>query len=255
VWTKILKFMMVLSFVGALVFVGIAILTNQGITYQSFEYISEVRSKTDFSEFEDNVHLNVRSSYGASGDNYAEFIADSSRELNSGIDYFLNFLSVETNLTKGDHNTLMNGYDNYCLSLDEAQDAYDKYMKAYASVESGIYAQNLLLRYEEFFVKKYLACYQAGSDFFKDLVSTVSEHYFEGKGLNYACQRYLIKVGLSDFACNTMLDLSREAFDASDLKLSFENFVTNEANYADSDIVTNSNFLNFVSTLNKGRKL
>lgn len=246
---------MVLSFVGAFVFVGIAVVTNQGIAYESFEYISRKTEATDFDGFGEDVVSNVKFTFDSANDEYTEFLADASGELNDGISYFLNFLANVDDLTKGEHSTLIDGYDVYLSNFASSQTAYDSYISAYQyAVEAGgtTYATNLVSSKEDALAKAYLATYESGSEFFKDLASIVKKYAFSS-GYTYACESYMIKIGLCDYACDEIFASSRTSayqVDSNALVSTFNNFCLNASDYDDGDLLINNNFKSFVDNLN-----
>jgi len=252
-WTIVLRIIMVMSFIGAFTFVGIAVVTNQGIVFESYKYISKKVEETDFNEFQTKVITNVKLTYGSAKDDYTEFLADASAELNEGIDFFLDFLAIESDLQKGDHNTLIDGFDDYLQKFDKANDAYDEYISAYSKAEetSGeTYACNLVVSSEKVLSTAYADCYKSGSAFFKNLSRIVREYSFDNMGLSYSCQNYLIKVGLCDYVVKQVFTDTRGNINNNELKIVFDNFCLNGDGFGDEDIVTNNNFKRFVDILN-----
>lgn len=252
-WTVVLRIIMVLSFIGAFTFVGIAVVTNQGIEFESYNYISKKINETDFSEFEANVKSNVKLVYGASRDEYTEFLADASAELNEGVEFFINYLAILSDLQKGDHNTLISGYDDYLQKFSKSKNAYDAYISAYekaVETSGATYACNLVISSEKVLSNAYVECYESGSSFFKNLVQIVHKYSFGNNGLTYSCQKYLIKVGLSDYVVEQVFTDTRGVIASNQLKIVFDNFCLNGDDFGDEDSVTNSNFKRFVDTLN-----
>jgi len=252
-WTIVLRIVMVLSFIGAFVFVSIAVVTNQGIEFESFSYISRKSDETDFSEFEENVTSNVKLIYGASNDDYTEFLAKACGEMNEGIDYLLDFLATQSDLQKGDHNTLIDSYDAYLQKFDTAKDAYDEYISSYAKAEEtsgATYACNLVISSEKVLSTAYAECYKSGSVFFKNLVNVVREYSFDDMGLSYSCQNYVIKIGLCDYVVKQIFTATRGNMDSNALKISFDYFCLYGESFSDDDVVTNSDFKDFVEILN-----
>ncbi|NCB48129.1 MAG: hypothetical protein EOM55_00640 [Clostridia bacterium] len=252
-WTVMLRIIMVMSFIGAFSFVGIAIVTNQGIEFESYKYIIKKFDETDFSAFESNVKANVKLTYGSSNDKYTDFLANACAELNEGINYFLDFLAIESGLQKGDHNILIDGFNDYLQNFDKANDAYDDYMSAYSKAEDtsgATYACNLVISSEKMFSDAYLKCYKSGSLFFKNLARIVREYSFDNMGLSYSCQNYAIKVGLCDYVALEVFTVTRGNIDINQLKIIFDNFCLNGDSFGDEDVIINNNFKKFVDILN-----
>lgn len=244
---------MVLSFIGAFVFVGIAVVTNQGIAYESYAYVLKKTDETNFSGFQQNVKSNVKLIYGASRDEYTEFLADASKEMNEGIAYLLDFLAIEDDLQKGDHNTLINSYDEYLANFALAKKAYDDYLVAYARAEEtsgGDYATSLVVSSEKVLSDSYLNCYKSGSVFFKNLVRIVNQYSFNNSGFLYSCQRYIIKVGFCDYVVKQVFTETRGNITTNSLKIIFENYCINADGFGDDDVITSTNFKRFVNVLN-----
>ncbi len=248
-----LRIVMVLSFVGAIVFVGFAVVTNQGIAYESYNYITIKYAETEFDEFGTDVRANVKLVYGAARDEYTEFIADAIFELNDGADYLLDYLALEGDLPKGEHNALTGTFNNYLLKFQQAKILYTEYMSAYdKAVETGgaSYASNLVISAEKKFCDAYVDCYRAGSVFFKTFANTVRKYSFEGGALPYGCQSYAIKVGLCDYVISQVFTPTRGVIGTNSLKIIFENYCLNSDRYGDDDIILSNDFKRFISTLN-----
>lgn len=252
-----MKVIMVLSFIGALAFVGIAIITNQGITFESYNYISKKSVDTKFEEMQDDIYTNVKKYHGASSNDYTDFLVNANKELNDGISFFLNYLSIEEALQKNEHNILISAYDNYLSKFQSVQTAYKDYMKAYnafadLNAENPIYAQTLLKNKEFIVSSAYADCFKSGSAFFKELVNTVKSYSFSGAFLPYSCQRYLIKVGLCDYVVKQVFTPTRDEININlnSLKIIFDNYCANADGFSDRETITNSNFLKFTTTLN-----
>ena len=132
---------MVISFVGIIVFVAFAVVNNQNISYEAYNYISLSSKSLDFSTFESNVNNNMRTSYADGNpengkiDEYAKYINKAISELNKANEHFLNYLAVEKDLTKGEQDKLRELYGNYLSKFDDSKKAYNDYILAYSDAD------------------------------------------------------------------------------------------------------------------------
>lgn len=256
-WTNVLKVVMVLSFIGALAFVGIAVITNQGIEFESYAYISRKITEANFADTQQKISDNVKLSFGMSSNKYTSFLVEANKEMNDGISLFLDYLSIERTLQKGEHNALISSYDSYLSKHQKVRSAYVNYKTTYDTIDSlsgdeKIYAQNLLKSQEFTLSSLYADCYKSGSAFFKILINTVKSHSFSGAPLPYSCQRYLIKLGLCDYVVKQVFTPSRDNIDINQntLRVAFGKYLSTANGLSDDVAITNTNFLNFITTLN-----
>lgn len=268
-WSVILKIIIVISILGIIFFVGVAIFKNQNISFEAYNYISSVNSRIDFEEMQANVSSKVREEFDGDDDLYAEFINSASTELNNGISYFLDYLSHEDGLTKGEQDKLINLYNKYVDNYYRFEIYYDKYVEAYEiaeqkkdDYEQSDYSRSTVRAAAVNLVEKYVDSYRIGSEFFKYLVQIVNKYTLTNSGLySFKAQSYMIKCGLVDYSLdyvlqnlkyrlNQKLDVYNKDPKTNQLIRNYYYFITKSATYTDRISVTNTEFRVFLNKLN-----
>ena len=273
--TVLLKIIMVIAFIGIIVFVAFAIITNQNVSYEAYNYISSYYQNSDFSSFESKVNSNMRETYDdgqewhGNIDTYAIFLNTAIRELNNGSKHFLNYLSCEKDLTKGEQDNLKNLFNKYTSSYDNAKKAYDDYMVSYQDADNQFnhhhdesdVALSIVKSKCIYFVEIYADCYVQGSKFFKALVDLVDKYTFKNsKTFSFKDEVYLIKVGTVDGCIDFVYLNMRNKKDSKSYEINARNYdlvdcfydVLNiENNFKDENSIINENFQNFILNLNK----
>ena len=266
--TILLKILITLSFIGIVVFVGIAIFNNQNIAYEAYNYIVSTQSSKDFKTLQNNVRNNVKTYYDGPKDVYADYINSAVIELNEGIEYFLDYLAFEDGLTKGEQDKLISLYDSYVKGFHNTEKIYKDYMDAYDLVRQKIetdyeganYAKSHLNAQGVLLVKTYGSCFENGSRFFKYLVNLVNKYNLDNSGLfSYKGQNYMIKVGIVDNTLNFVYEnMTKKVNDlsyAEDIKTNtliktYYDYLSTETKYGDDDSITNTAFRLFINNLN-----
>lgn len=263
-----MKIVMVISLVGIVVFVGIAVFNNQNISYVAYGYVSSTSNKTDFDGLSLKIQTNVRSVYGGEIDPYATYIDAALKELNEGIDFLVDYLVHEDEITKGDQDKLCDLYAKYVASFDATSKAYDIYKEAYEIAriqveennEEADYAKSNVKTKAAYLVKEYTNCYKKGSEFFKFLVKIVNSYTLDGKTtFSFSAQGYMIKNGFVDYSLEFVTDNMNNKINnlavVSNIRLNtninnFFDFSSNSSAFDDSKIISNTDFKNFVNNLN-----
>lgn len=266
--TILLKILIVLSFIGIVIFVGIAIFNNQNIAFESYNYIIYTHNSKDFKTLQTNITNNVKTVYGGNSDVYANYINSAITELNEGIDYFLDYLVFEDDLTKGEQDKLTSLYDKYLTGFKTTETSYKTYMQAYENARKQIeenheeadYAKANVKAKGVSLVRNYVYCYDYGSDFFKYLVSLVNRYNLNGSGLfSYKGQSYMIKVGIVENTLEFVFDnMNKKANDLSYVEVittnelidTYYDYLSNAEKYGDDDSVVNTGFRQFINNLN-----
>ncbi len=267
--TVLLKIIMVASFIGAIVFVGIAVINNQNISYEAYNYIYVTSQKTDFDLLKTKVESNFKTEFDGVLDPYASFVSTAIEELNGAISYYLDYLSGVKDTTKGEQDKLISLYNTYVESFKSANNYYNKYVSSYNNaqdlVDGGLdgadYAKVDVKLKSLSFVEGYYKCYNKGSDFFKNLFSVVQEKVFGGKtNLDYKRSCYLIEIGLADYSYNTVyenMEKKRKDLSYEQNPLNIENincfydFLNKKGDFDDSLTLINKSFKNFLDNLKK----
>ena len=266
--TILLKIIMVISFVAIIVFVAFAVITNQNISFEAYNYISSTHSETDFDDLENKVNANLRTAYNKPVDQYAKFINKAISELNDGNELFLNYLSVEDRLTKGEQDRLRYLYKDYNNKFKASKKAYDDYIVSYEEADyqynynysNSSVALSMVVSKCVYFVQRYTDCYRAGSEYFKYLVKIVNKYSFDNQNcFSFEEQTYLIKVGIVDYSTSTVYENMAKKKENADYETvarnneiidCFYDFCENENDFSDENLVTDSEFQLFVFNLN-----
>lgn len=268
-WSVVLKIIIVISILGIIFFVGVAILRNQNISFEAYNYISSVNSRIDFEKMQANVSSKVREEFDGDNDLYAEFINSACTELNNGISYFLDYLSHEDGLTKGEQDKLINLYYNYVKNYYDFEWYYNEYIKNYEIAEQNRnnYEQSDYLRATVRaaavdLVESYVNSYRKGSEFFKYLVQIVNKYTLSNSGLfSFKGQGYMIKCGLVDYSLdfvtknlqhrlNVEYDSYKKNPRTNQLINNYYSFLTKSQTLTDVNSVTNTEFRVFINNLN-----
>lgn len=273
----LLRIAIVVSFICIIVFVGVAIINNQAIAYESYNYIVSTRDKLSFKSTQSGIAENVYKVYkrdnGPSDrDAYANYINTAVIELNYGIDYFVDYLSVEDKLTKGEHDKLVTGYKKYAGSFNKVKEAYNSYLEAYAEAEykdthdpanSGYAIENVNAK-SVYLIQTYMTCYKNGSSFFKVLAGIANEYIIPNLSYQtYKAQSHMIKVGFVDYSLDQMEMVLNEKLrnpsypqynpnnnPHARMFLTYNDKTYNSNYFSDKDLLTNSSFKEFTQNLN-----
>lgn len=265
-WTIILKILVVVSFIGVIVFVSIAVINNRNITYEGYNYVCHTRDKTDFKTLQANIETKVKVEYGAGSDPYAIYINDAVRELNIGINYLLDYLAFQEKLTKGEQDKLIGGYNNYVESFNSTQSSYNSYMAMYDEItrlssegkNTASEKDNLKIR-GVVLVEIYAECFKLGSEFFKNLLNLIKTYTLpNGSYMNYTMQTHIIKVGLVDYSLEFVkanMESKRTGSAVANVRehenvSRFYKFRTSCTTKSETDAYTNTDFKTFTNNLN-----
>lgn len=279
----LLKIIIVVSFICIIVFVGVAIINNRSIAYEGYNYIVSTRDKVNFSITQSGISQNLKIRFNElEKDPIGMYINKAGIELNNGIDFFVDYLSQEDKLTKGEQDKLVNGYKTYAESFLEVKDAYLSYLEAYKEAEDKYntdyqhsdYAIATANAKGLYIVSTYIQAYKNGSAFFKDLVKITNKYIMPNMSYQtYKAQSYMIKIGYVDYSLNARYNefgtkIEDGIIDILNLKISHKNYndytinnITNVKafntylnscnNVTDKDYLTNENFKNYTNTLNE----
>ncbi len=279
----LLKIIIVVSFICIIVFVGVAIINNRSIAYESYNYIVSTRDKTNFSQIQNGIKNNLYIRFNSMDkDPLGEYINKAGIELNNGINFFVDYLSQEDGLTKGEQDKLVSGYKSYAESFSEVSNAYFSYLEAYKEAENKYnnayedsdYAVETANAKGLYIVTTYIQAYKKGSAFFKDLAEITNKYMLPN--LNYQthkAQSYMIKLGFVDYSLDStynelgikqevgiteilnerlrIKDYSNYDLNNNSNARAFNNYVNTCNNISDKDYLTNASFREYTNTLNE----
>lgn len=265
--TVLLKIIMVASFIGVFVFVGIAIINNQNISLEAYNHIYSSSKEVKFGVLKNKVQTNLKTEYDGTLDPYGSFVATAIEELNDSINYYLDYLSNLKDITKGEQDKLISLYDGYISSFNTANNYYKNYVDSYENaknlIDNGLdgasYARVDVKLKSLSFVEEYYKCFNNGSKFFKNLFVLVQNNCFGGtSNIDYKKASILIEVGLVDSAykdvyANMENKRKDETYEQNPLNIDkidcFYDFLNLKDNFDDSLYLINSNFKTFVDNL------
>ena len=194
----ILKIIIVVALIGILVVTGIIIIRNRNIQHEAYNTINVKISENNFEPVSTGANA-LRSSYEGPIDEFSVYVDDIIGHLNEGIDFYLNYLSLIEDVSRGEQDKLIDKYVNYVNALIEAEDALKFYNETYekSAVEETIKRQIPAL--SGTFVLKYNTAYQKGSEFFKELVLVVNKYLYESAVVNNGIEmRHILINAFSD---------------------------------------------------------
>lgn len=258
----LLKIIIFVSLMGILIFVGIAIFNNQNISFEAYNYIVATRRDVNFSSLQNNIANNVKWKHGGAQDTYAKYINDAIKELNLGIDYHLDYLALEDDLTKGDQNKLTSLYQDYVNKFNSCKNDYNEYISVYNQVPTITdknFAENILRNKAVYLIKNYADCYESGAEFFKYLVEVCKNYSLNGKNYyTYTTVGYMIETAL---VLKTLpiveydMDLRNSSVEFyKDVKSydkvdNFYDFVSHKNSFGDQDVIRHVPFKNFLNSI------
>lgn len=260
----VLRIIMLLAFVGIIVFVAVAIITNQSIAYSSYNYIYSEKQKANFSDFYDNLGR-VKETFGASKDEYTAFLSNAILDVNNGVDYYLSFLSKGKDLTKGDHDRLINDYKKYISSYETSRKLYNDYKTAYTIAEetnkSGneqdfIFAKQNLEAKEKDLVLRLVEQENTGINFFRSLVNVVDKYVLKTHlNTSYKGEVYILNLGLANLVVkdafyegNNFRETRKNILLSEDYA-TYKTFRASSVSISDKDLITNGILRQFVEDL------
>ena len=241
---------------------GIAIFNNQNISFEAYNYIVATRNDAKFSGLQNNIESNVKWNYGGAQDTYAKYINDAIKELNLGINYHLDYLALEDDLTKGEQDKLSSLYETYVSKFNSCKNDYSEYVLVYQQVptiEDTNFAENILRNKAVYLIKNYADCYESGVEFFKYLVEVCKNNSMQGKNFySYTSVGYMIECGLvlqtlpnvkADMDMrNSSVEFTKDV-KSYDLVDSFYDFVAHKNSFGDDDVLRHVPFKNFLNSI------
>ena len=130
-FSALLKIIMVVAFVGILVFVTVAVINSRNIAYEAYNYVYTSKKDIDVNSLVEDIDKNVHLDAGLLGNEYTTFVGDAILQLDDGIDYYLDYLSTDNLITKGEQDRIINSYDSFVVQYNNVLTALDNYKTAY----------------------------------------------------------------------------------------------------------------------------
>lgn len=257
-WSSLLRVTMIVSLIGILAFAGVAILKNRNIAYEAYEYISIGIEQRDFEQSFENFRTKVFYRYSGTDDKYMSLVNKAVSSELDGCKYYLDYLSVLPDISKGEQDSLEKEFDDFINSFNQTITDYNIYAEALdnAKAEGGSQTAITIVESKEGnLVLSYINCYNNLTKLFNNLADVVSKYAFEGE-LPYEAQSHIISAGLSQKA---ITDVFRGTSRSDWLDIyantnqnitNFETFLQNTKEKSSSEEVLSIDFKNFVNNLN-----
>ena len=253
VFSVILRIVMMLSFLGIILFVSIAILNNQNISYEAYNYIYNEKSKVQVEAFTELVDANVDLDLSGSDDPNVTLISNCLNQTSLGIDYFLDYLAFEDELSKGEQNNLISQFNSFVNYFNKSRTSLNKYLEVYKlAVEQ--FGESAIVQYlyevKLIFIEDYLNCYKSAQILFESLVDCAKNYTFNTCNFTYHDLTFILKFTLAKASINEVF-VKNVLPNSSSLVSSFYYYSTvGYLKYSDSQLLTNEDFGDFVMGLN-----
>lgn len=255
--TVVLKIVMFLSFAGIIVFSCIAIISNNNITYEAYNYLTNNKSTLGLSDLKTKVDANIRTYHGAKDDPYAYFLGTLILDTFDTLDYYLDYIALDDMLSKGEQNTLIEDF-KACVDIKKkCEDVYSDYMFAYTKANEGVeeYASNLVVFYEKDFLREYKNLYNCVANLQLDLYKVCKINIVKVE--SYDFQKYIVKTGIASYAVETLyseeniskLSGERTVIKESSVYKNYNSYSLKSAYFNNSGMIANSNLQNYVNNL------
>ena len=210
-FTLVLKIFTLLAFVGVVAFGMVVVINATAKVENAYNTISTSQRETPYGELAVLMRANVKTEAGDSGqdDNYVIFLNTAMADLNDAINYFTDYLVVNTSLDKDTQVSLKEHYDRYKNAFELTKSTYNEHLEWYVGrvneheqngtqtwegLEKSKYASN-----NQSILSSYADCYNAGSVFFWALFDTHRSLYY-GSTLNYMGITYALRIAYADKA-------------------------------------------------------
>ncbi len=269
--SKVLKFIIIIAFVGIIAVTGIVLINNHNVEDKGYKSIVEQNVSIDI----DSLILNaggVKKAYGASAaiDEYATYLAKAFSYLEEGIDYYFNYFDNVKGMSRQAKDDIVKLHSNYIASLKVAKNALGEY-NSLANMSTSIITNaqvNQVPALAATFIKQFANAYAEGVKYFDMLSHEISKlvyglEYKDFTMISYEMCSVFVNKSIS-FVKQTMesrvAGSSGQPLSAS---VHAQNFLkVYEATKAKTKItpsneLINQTYYNFVSNYNKidGRKL
>lgn len=258
--TFILKIVVLLAFVGIIAFGTVAIINTSAKIDSAYNTISSAQEETPYYELGVLMQANVKTSVSGGDDEYITFLNGAMVDLNSAINYYVDYLVMHRDMDKNKQIELKDYYGKYKSLFEQTKRTYNEHVEWYVdrvndhdpdSVHHWTDVEKLkYITNNQSIVSSYADCYKAGSDFFWLLCDTTRTITY-GSALNYKAISDALVVSYADRAVSSVFGVTKKTpstcaavTDYQDIRESFDVF-------DESDVLTNSSVNTFVSDMNK----
>ncbi len=260
--SALLKIIMVVSFVGIMVFVTIAIINSRNIAYEAYNYVYLNKEKLEIEELVNDIDDNVKLSVGVSSNEYTSFIGSTILEVSRGIDYFVDYLSTQGEISRGEQDKIINSFDSMSNETQNVRRMYESYLLEYEAAEEqgwGEFASQRVKGSEEELVRNYVFLFNTSYTLLQNIVEVLEERFdFE---LSYSSQVYLLKAGLAEGAILQVFENGYKQYDPQDSESRKElascekvdvyyDYLRTSTSFSNKDTILNDELRQFVDDLN-----
>ncbi len=212
--SKLIRILIILCVVGVVTFGVVAFLVNHNVEQKAYSEIATIRDNTDFEKFYKNAD-NTKSKYGGDQCPYVKYVNDAAKDLNAGIDYYLNYLQNMSGMNKNGKTDLVNKYRDYISAINDAKAARSKYDTFNSKLSPTDSDKKQIAIQSANFAKAYLLAYGKGYKFFTTLQDIVDAKVFGGNMYkNYTLIKYEMESVFVNQSINTLVgELEKKMLD------------------------------------------
>lgn len=188
--SKLIRILIILCVIGVVTFGVVAFLVNHNVEQKAYSEIATIRNNTNFEKFYKNAD-NTKSKYGGDQCPYVKYVNDATKDLNTGIDYYLNYLQNMSGMNKNGKTALVDKYRDYISAINEAKVARSKYDTFNSKPSPTDNDKKQIAIQSANFARTYLLAYGKGYQFFSMLQDIVDSKVFGGNMYkNYTLIKY-----------------------------------------------------------------
>lgn len=206
--SKLIRILIVLCFVGMVVFGVIVFLGNHNVEQKAYLEITELKNDAKFDSLYRKAS-SVQSGYSGGQCPYADYTNKAIQTLNNGVDFYLYYLQDMDGMNKKDKDNLVDKYEKYVKAIEKAKSVLSKYEYYEANATSATGKQVAI--HSAWFSMEYLRAFSKGYSFFVDLQEVVIDKVFNGKMFKNFAE---IKVEASLAFANQSVNILVEKLDA-----------------------------------------
>lgn len=255
-FSALLKIIMVVAFVGILVFVTVAVINSRNIAYEAYNYVYTSKKDIDVNSLVEDIDKNVHLDAGLLGNEYTTFVGDAILQLDDGIDYYLDYLSTDNLITKGEQDRIINSYDSFVVQYNNVLTALDNYKTAYKTAQDEFwppFATATVRGMEESLVRHYVIMFNSSYDLLQALVGVIQTKF--DNNLTYNAQTHILKAGFARGAIDEIFadgfeKDNRKEISKSDKAQDYYAYANSCGIFSNKDVILNEDLRKFVGDLN-----
>ena len=261
--SALLKIIMVVSFVGIMVFVTVAIINSRDVAFEAYNYVSTNKENLEIEALVSDIDDNVKLGPGILNNEYTSFIGSAVLETSRGIDYFLDYLSSDGDITRGEQDKIIKSFDSVSVEVTNVRNLYNNYLLEYKAAEEqgwGEFATARVKGSEEELVEKYVLLFNTEYTLLKNIVEVLQENF--DLVLSYNSQTYLLKSGLASGGILEVFQNGYKQYSPDDSESRLEisscqkvddyyDYLRTCTQFSNKDVMLNDTLRQFVDDLNQ----